>query len=103
MGTACGPPDGDVLGEDFGEVVGREDGDGWLPTIGVLPRFASTITPTVPRINTIATATAAGMSQAGRSEGPPPADLGRWPEGLRAGADGGAVGRIGAGIGGGNG
>ena len=99
VGTVCRPPVGVVLGEAFGDVVGRVDGDGLPPILVPFPRFASTITPTVPRMRTIATAIAAGTSQAGRSDRGPPPGLGRCADGLRAGAEGGGVGRAGAGEG----
>src|SRR5207302_400395 len=57
-----------------------------------------TITPKIPRRMTIATATAAGRSQGGRSDSGPPLDGGRATDGLRAGAATGARG-MGAGVG----
>ena len=100
LGTACSaPPVGDVLGDAFGEPVGLVDGDVWTPVIGPLPRLARTITPTAPSKITMTAATAAGISQAGRSDNGPPPPLGRWTEGRRAGADGG---RRGAGAGAGS-
>src|SRR5438445_11964533 len=59
------------------------------------------MTPRPPSSRTITTATAAGMSQGGRSNEGPPRDGGRATEGLRAGAligargTGGAVGTLG--------
>jgi len=102
FGTASGPfVVADGLGEAAGEV------DAWA--VGVVctppvtwpppwPRLASTITPKIPRRMTIATATAAGRSQGGRSDSGPLLDGGRATDGLRAGAAMGARG-MGAGVG----
>src|SRR3989441_650957 len=101
FGTACGAlVVADALGDVRGEPEGFADAVGVActpPVIGPPPRLARTITPTAPRRMTITTATAAGTSQGGRSEGTP-RDGGRGTDGLRAGAEIGARG-TGAGVG----
>src|SRR5438128_719982 len=100
FGTASGPfVVADGLGEAAGEVDARAVGVGCTPPVTwPPPRLASTITPKIPRRMTIATATAAGRSQGGRSDSGPLLDGGRATDGLRAGAAMGARG-MGAGVG----
>src|SRR5436309_5905578 len=101
FGTASGPfVVADGLGEEAaGEVDARAVGVVRTPPVTwPPPRLASTITPKIPRRMTIATATAAGRSQGGRSDSGPPLDGGRATDGLRAGAAMGARG-MGAGVG----
>src|SRR5262249_21349408 len=83
-------------GEPLGEAVGCVEGLGGEPT-GPLPRLASTMTPTDPRSRTMATAIAAGISHAGRSDGARSTGRGRGGAGgLRAGPEGIAgLGRLG--------
>jgi len=97
FGTASGPlVVGVALGDVPGEVDARADGVGCVPLVtGLPPRLARTITPKIPSRMTIATATAAGTSQGGRSASGPPRDGGR-ATGLRAGA---AIGARGTGTG----
>src|SRR5437868_8208183 len=97
LGTAsCPLVVGVALGDVPGEVDARADGVGCVPLVtGLPPRLARTITPKIPSRMTIATATAAGTSQGGRSASGPPRDGGR-ATGLRAGA---AIGARGTGTG----
>src|SRR2546428_9526691 len=101
FGTACGAlVVADALGDVRGEPEGFADAVGVVctpPVIGPPPRLARTITPTAPRRMTITTATAAGTSQGGRSEGTP-RDGGQGTDCVRAGAAIGARG-TGAGVG----
>src|ERR1700694_2488526 len=79
------------VGLALAELDGWADGVVWTWPTGLWPRPARTMTPTIPRSNTIATATAAGTSQGGRSERTPREDAGRGTYGLRTGVLGGGA------------
>src|SRR5207245_7881932 len=64
----------------------------------VPPRLASTMTPKMPSRTTMATATAPGISQGGRSSRPAPRAGGRGTPGRRAGTGAGVGVRAGAGV-----
>src|SRR6202165_884952 len=87
------------VGLALAELDGWADGVVWTWPTGLWPRPGRTRTRTIPRSNTIATATAAGTSQGGRSERTPPEDAGRGTYGLRTGALGGGAGCVAAGPG----
>ena len=95
FGTASGPGGavGLALGLVFGDVLAL--GEGVPPPVVAPPRCVR-MKPPVPSRSSSTTPITAGISHAGRSDGPPPVGL-RATVGLRAGVGAGARSGVGAG------